>query len=175
MAFTVQDSTGLVAGANAYAAIAFCDTYLADRGKTAWDSLTDSQKQAAIIEATDYLDVNFKYGGLRLNDSGQVTEFPRRSLYDANAVLVSGIPERLQEACAELAYRASQGTELFPDLEFNASGRKVKDLLKVGPITIEEGLETGGSSAPRFPVVERILREFTLSSPGFGQIEPGRI
>ncbi len=50
MTFVVEDGTGL-ANANAYIAVAFADSYFADRGIQKWADVTDaSLKQQAIVQ-----------------------------------------------------------------------------------------------------------------------------
>jgi len=59
MTFTVEDGSG-VRGANAGVDVAFVTTYLTDRARnTAWDAETSANQQAAIIEATDYVEQRF--------------------------------------------------------------------------------------------------------------------
>ena len=55
MAFIPEDGTGS-ATATSYIDVAYADEYFTDRTVTAWSSLTNPAKQAALIAATDYID-----------------------------------------------------------------------------------------------------------------------
>lgn len=106
MAFTVEDGTG-IAGANAYITVAFADTYFDERGIEGWYGDT-TEKQFAIIQATDWIDKRFgrRFIGLR-STSTQGLQWPRTSAIDYNAIeYVDAVPLALQQACAEYALRA---------------------------------------------------------------------
>ena len=65
MAFVVEDGSE-VAGANAYADVAFVDAYFNDRMITGWSMITDpAKKQANIIAATDYIDTRWGASGFK--------------------------------------------------------------------------------------------------------------
>ena len=59
MAFLVEDGSGVI-GANSLMTVAEVTTYLTDRARnTAWDAATTADQQAALIEATDYIEQRF--------------------------------------------------------------------------------------------------------------------
>ena len=64
MALILEDGTG-VSGANAYTTSALVNTYLVERNRVdenSWSGLAGSEKDAAVIAATDYIETRF---GLR--------------------------------------------------------------------------------------------------------------
>jgi len=66
MAFIVETGSG-TPGANSYASTAFVTSYLTDRGRATqngWSTLSSALQQAALVAATDYIDV--RYGSLFL-------------------------------------------------------------------------------------------------------------
>lgn len=67
MAFTVEDGTG-DPEANALVSVADASAYLDDRGFSAFAALTDAQKQAALVQASEYLSTAFEWLGLKLAD-----------------------------------------------------------------------------------------------------------
>jgi hypothetical protein len=77
-----MDSTWGGSSANAYDSIANVNTYIDDHvfDKAAWNSCTDVQKAAAIIEATRDID-SLQYIGGRYYEN-QVLEFPRELSLD---------------------------------------------------------------------------------------------
>ncbi len=121
MAFVLEDGTGLV-NANGYIDTTFADTYHADRSNDAWVG-NDGDKQAAIIQATDYIDATFQFRGLKKvarrgsNSTSQALEWPRKgaiTIPEQETVLDTTVPDQVQAACAELAL-AALTIELLPN------------------------------------------------------------
>jgi hypothetical protein len=56
--FTVEDGSGVV-GANAYLSVVDADDYHAGRANPAWSSADLAAKQAAIVKATDHIELIF--------------------------------------------------------------------------------------------------------------------
>jgi hypothetical protein len=100
MTLTVEDGTGL-ADADAYAAIATVDAYATARGLTAWTG-TDGVKEAAIREATIYLDTSYSWKGA-IESESQALGWPREGVCDREGREVTGLPQRVIDACCELA------------------------------------------------------------------------
>lgn len=168
MTFIVEDGTGLP-NATAYIAVAFADSYHADRGNTTWTG-TPTVKEQAIIRATDYVDVRFagQFRGALLNPE-QALEFPRRNLIDAYGRLQEGVPRALQNAIAEYAVRALSG-DLLPDPETTASGQLLSMRKEVvGPIEETVQFQAGNtvSTIKAYPLADRML--LPLLVKGFGQ------
>ena len=122
MAFTVEDGTGL-ANANAYISVAYADAYHEERGNDAWTG-TDTVKQQAIVQATDYVETRWgqKFRGTpEFLDTPQALAFPRVCIYDRYGGAITGVPEVLRHAVAELSLRALTQA-LMPDGDRPASG-----------------------------------------------------
>lgn len=143
--FTVEDGTGLL-GANAYIETSFADTYFSEREKLEWAALTSTKKQAAIILATDYIEVRFGrfFLGEKLVPESALS-FPRTGISD----YYDGLPLVLKKACAEYAYRVKDAP-LAPDPEFDDTGYILKGRsVRVGPIIDNVFYSTTGSSQQR--------------------------
>jgi hypothetical protein len=54
-----EDGTG-VTGANSYAALADAVSFHSDRANTAWAASTSTAQTAALIQATDYIEANYR-------------------------------------------------------------------------------------------------------------------
>lgn len=164
MAFTAEDGTG-VTGANAYIDVAFADDYFSDRGNATWTALTTTQKEQAIVRASDYLEWRFKYKGYP-KTSTQGLRWPRSGVYDELGNEVE-YPENVQKACAEYSVRASSQT-LAPDPEIDDSGRPVtmtKDKVDV----IEEQRkfsdeDTSVRTIKPYPEADNLLKDYILST-----------
>lgn len=163
MAFVVEDGTG-VSNANAYIDLAYANTYFDDRNNDDWTA-TNTKKQAAIIHATDYIDIRWGRLFLGVKEfTANTLEFPRLYLYDQNYNLVTGIPEKLKQATAEYALRSLTG-QLMPDPEVDAGKIKLKRE-KVGPIEEETEYAQVVRDVKPYPFADRLLREFIRSGGG---------
>lgn len=114
MAFVVETGEGLES-ANAYATLAFVDSYHSDRGNTKWAG-SDTVKQQAIVRATDYVDKRFRlrFRGYKSKDL-QALQWPRYNAVSDNGFWIQGIPELLKKAIAEYSLRALLLGVLAPD------------------------------------------------------------
>lgn len=168
MAFTPEDGTG-VTGANAYIDAAFADAYFADRGGNAdWTGADTATKQASIVQASDYLDGQYghRYRGTK-STATQGLLWPRVWAKDDSGDALTGVPEQLKRACAELAERAVTGA-LLPDPPQPVSGGApaatgviVRKRERVEGV-VEEETEYAHSamgSEPDYPAVDALLRE----------------
>lgn len=118
MAFTLEDGTG-IEGANAYIDVDYYRTHHDDRLNTAQKDFTNSETEAAIIRASEYVDKRFgkMFIGLR-KTKRQGLEWPRVNAFDADGFLMSDqdqVPRNLQKAVAEYALRALINGVLAPD------------------------------------------------------------
>jgi hypothetical protein len=165
MTLIVEDGTGLP-NSNSYADATFADAYFLDRNNSTWAALSGTQKDAALIAATDYIDVRFGplFKGLILLDSAvdpdvvtQALQFPRDAF--------SGVPINVKKATAEYAVRASS-SPLAPDLDVDSSGFEIsRKYEKVGPIEERTDFATSGAGSSRlyfkpYPAVDALLRPF---------------
>lgn len=93
----------------------------------------------------------------------QALSFPRRGLYNRDAVLLEGIPLQLKYACAEYSVRA-RSIVLAPDPTADAAGGDVTSLReKVGPIETETRYTAGtygSGKLPNYPAADRLLEPF---------------
>lgn len=164
MPFVVEDGTG-VADANSYADVAFADAYFLDRANATWAGAVASAKEAALIKATDYMELRFKdrWKG-NLAPEATTLSFPRQYLYDRRGELVDfatdGIPTDIKKATVEYALRALSA-DLLPDPTVAESGQAVKRTFdKVGPIETEVEFE-GGAARPDlirpYPTADKLL------------------
>lgn len=100
------------------------------------------------------------YGGL-----SQALSFPRINLYTRDGRSVKGVPEKLKQAVCEYALRASTA-ELLPDPGIATGGVK-RSYEKLGPIEEEIEYQDGAvPSAPSYPAVDSMLKEFFSSGGG---------
>ena len=171
MAFTPEDGTGLP-NANSYISVAFADSYFVDRGNATWAADSTTDKETALVRATDYIDKRFalQFKGRKLTQE-QGLEWPRLGALDSDFYLLDGanddVPRQLQKATAEYALRALSNTPLVPDN--SNSGVKITRQ-KVGPIETENeltqpssGSVVAPSSIPEYPEADLWIQELLKS------------
>jgi hypothetical protein len=163
MTFLVEDGAG-VELANAYCTTSFVDSYAAERNlASVWSTLSGSQKEYAIIKATDFIEMQFsaQFKGVKEFLGSSYLSFPR--LY----ISETGIPLNLKKACAEYALRACVNP-LISDPVSNTTGVALKrEKKKIGPIETET--EFQGSVVKdfrRYPSADLLLKSLLVYSAG---------
>lgn len=164
MSLIVEDGTGMI-DSNSYVSVDEADAYFGLRANAVWLDLTEAEKEAALVNGTDYIGVRFScLKGEPVNDF-QALAFPR-SEWD-------GIPTSLKRACMEYAEAASQDS-LWLRPTVDPSGLAVAERTeKVGPI--EERLKFGVNNqtgvgtymtfAP-FPKADTLMKPYTCNKQG---------
>jgi hypothetical protein len=150
-------------GTDAYVSAAEVTAYLTARGQvTAWAASTDAQKEAAIIEATSFLDAAFSWVG-KLEDCDQPLGWPRICAKDREGRTLTDIPIAVKNACCELANLALGG-RLMPMTVSTGSFAVKRD--KIGDTETEyDTTQYEGS----YNYVRMILRGIgSLSGTGIG-------
>lgn len=161
MALVVEDGTGLET-ANSYVSLVDCDTYHSDRGNTSWTG-EDAAKEAALIRATQYLDMHYRsrFLGYRYSEE-QALEWPRYDAEDDNGYYLDNeIPKELEQATCELALRALSG-ELLEDQDRGGAVRRVR----IGEIETEYSESAPAGTIYRF--VDEILGRLLSGGSGAG-------
>jgi len=175
MAFIVEDGTGIV-DANSYTTIVFANDYFSERGNSVWATYTDTQKQEALIKATDYIELRYRdlfKGKQYLSTQG--LSFPRLAndtealdtfIYDTvDSTLIIGvaIPKSIQRATCEYAARTFTGALVSDNL--NQEG--VSTRVKIGQIEKEITYPTQSRPAKQFasyPAADSLLKRYLKST-----------
>lgn len=139
-------------GIDAYASAEEVTDYLNARGASAaWDASSPEIQEAAIVEATSFLDVSFKWKGT-ISDTSQTLGWPRTCVWDREGRALEGIPTIIKNATAELANLALDG-RLLPMERATGEGGVVRD--KIGDVEIEYDLD---HIASKYDYVRTMLR-----------------
>ena len=170
MAFIVEDGS-VVPGANAYMTVAELDAYWAGRNVTL--SQTDPEKEAAIVIATQYVDLNKSWKG-SICVSDQSLDWPRTGVMDDEGRVIPSftIPDQLKNAVAEYAKR-QLSADLQPDVTDEGALKKVKKKVDVIETETEYQDGTGGYYGLRsYPLADKYLIGLTRGGTGgnFGRI-----
>jgi hypothetical protein len=156
----IVESGAIVAGAESYLSVAGADTYHANFGNTAWALLDTPTKEAALRKATAYLQqaYRFHWKGTRAG-TAQALDWPRFGVYVEDVAFAglpyyvgtSVVPTEVQQACAELALKAS-AAPLAPDLE------RATAMEKIGSIQVE--YVAGAPQYTRYRAIDLMLRPY---------------
>ena len=140
MAFVVQNDAGTAENANAYVTVEELRAYWEDRGVflTTWG---DIECQAAIVKASQYIDIRFTYMGLRTEGDDQPTEWPR--------TVATTIPNGVKWACCEYAYHSAN---VPLTVQAQSSDRLIVKERKKLSVMETEIEYAGGKSSQRFNV-----------------------
>lgn len=147
---TGQNADGYITASDAdtYATAHFIGADL-----TAWNGADADTKEAAIRQATQYIDSYFRdrFPGV-IQSYSQALEWPRIGAQDKAGRTLNGIPDVLKDATCELAKaRIVAGTNLVPD---EARGGKVKRE-KVDVVEVE--YMDGAPSGTTYKFAEKLL------------------
>lgn len=149
MTLIIEDGSGR-ADANCYADTDYADGYHALRGRAEWAAAAAGERAAALIKATDCLDANYSFRGHRETRT-QALAWPRCCAEDESGRVISGVPDAVRRACAELALRALT-EDLMPDEA--RGGQVVSESL--GPISTTYAPDAPAGTVRR--LVDGILR-----------------
>ena len=170
MAINVETGTGS-ALSEVLCSVAFADTYHAAQGNTLWAPMQVAEKEQALRRGYAYMQQTYRmrWAGYRTTEV-QALDWPRYdvsrtdiSSYAGNLGTFNGlgsvypsnsIPIEIQQANAELAWRAAAG-DLLADLEPTVAAEKV------GPI--EVSYFKGEVKTKKYPAVDRLLAPFMKS------------
>jgi len=143
-----------ITGAESYASVADFDDYWTKRNDATTVALTTAAKEAALRQATAYLDANWTYIGERCSTL-QALAWPRvlPDGLDADRRSISSteIPLVLIQATCELAKEAASA-DLAPSLE--RGGAVKSKTVDVISITYADGAQ----AAKKYQLVELLLR-----------------
>lgn len=146
---------------DSYIDVSYADTYNGNqRNRSDWNDLSRDEKVAALRRATTYLDTGFRWKG-ELNDTENIHAWPRDNVTDDEGRDLDNttIPDRIKDACAELAYIDAVEQELLPVSE---SGEKQR--VKAGSVEVEySGGQGSGTSLTR---INRLVSGLAVSATG---------
>ena len=126
---------------DSYASTVDAETYHADRGMTNWATLTQTEKEAAMRRATDYMQQAYRnrWAGVRASTT-QALDWPRWfvPILDSpgsygsmpNYYSETAVPVEVKNACIAMALKAAAG-DLAPDIDPQVTSERV------GPIEVQ--------------------------------------
>lgn len=172
MAATFIVETGaVVENANALVSVIDADQIMENFGNsTDWSGATQAAKEAAIREATRYLNINYVWAGWKV-DVDQTCQWPRYDTYDedGNAIDSDIVHQLVKEACAYLALQVIEGDTLLEDFQNESKVKKTKDV--IGPLTEEREYVVGETPEKTYSVVEKLITPFIINGTTFNSTD----
>ena len=161
----VEDGT-IVTDANSYIGYDYAESYHSLRGNSAWAAGDATEKQYAIIRATQAVDSIYKtqWEGLQTEYGTQELEWPRQGVYVNDVELDDDlIPTALKKAICEAALRElATPNSLTPDLD---RGGKIK---RVKADTVEVEYAEGASATTSFTAIDGLLADLISGASADG-------
>lgn len=151
MAITVEDGTGKT-DADAFISVAYLESYCDKRGKD-YSSYSATEKEQAIVRATDFMSESFRWRGFKLKERGhadgeQALAWPRSYVWDRNGYSVANdeVPTEIEKATAEVAfYELGNVGAMQP--AYTPHDRVKSE--KVGPMSVEYDLSRRDAQGAR--------------------------
>jgi hypothetical protein len=137
-------------GNDVYVDVEGADAHHAALGQSDWPAADQAARESALRKATVYLDGRYRWVGL-LSDLNQPLGWPRIGAYDSEGRYLTGIPDKLKKACAELA-RHALTEHLSPPLD--RGGRVVSET--VGSVSMQYAEDAPAGRT--YPAVDLLLR-----------------
>lgn len=161
MAFIVEDGS-VVEGANSYVEISFADEYFTDLAVSEWSTQTEADKQAALINASEYATLRWgrRLTGVLLNHE-QALAFPRYGCVDSTGAPATGVPKAWKQAVCNYALQHLNGA-LYPDTKVADTREVESESVTIGPIRTAK---TFSSRKPvSFPKADALARRYVVSA-----------
>lgn len=159
----VEYGTGTVINPDVTATL-IDDVYILLESKLSGEAGNETAACAGTVGTIDF-DFDDLYGGI--DEAEQPLEFPRLEIYSSAGGLITGIPNLVRQATAELTDRALT-TALILDPTVETNGQMIiKTFDKVGPIETERQYQPGLQKTifQKYPAVDLIMAEL-LSGQG---------
>jgi hypothetical protein len=157
----VEDGS-IVADANSYVSYDYALAYHALRGNSAWAAGDSTEKQYAIIRATQAVDSIYKgkWKGTQTEYGTQELEWPRQDV-DVNGTELDDdlIPTALKKAVCEAALRElASANSMTPDLERGGEIKRVK------ADVVEVEYMDGANSTTTFTAIDGLLADLVTGT-----------
>jgi hypothetical protein len=170
MPLIVEDGSGLP-DANAYVDIPYISTYLLGEQLEAWEALTESEQESAIIRATRAVDILFNWLGTR-ETLGQGLSWPRSNVV-YEGFEIEGVPTAVQKATAEAVGLVLGEAEFFSEeADVEIASEKV-DVIAVSYRTGQAGEK---KEITKFEVLNCLVRGlYRIKNGGFRTVPVERV
>lgn len=147
----------LTEGEDTFVSVADADTFWSNRNDTDWTNASQEEKEAALRDATVYIDNEYDWPG-SIADANQDLSWPRDEAYDSEGRKLTDTPQAVKDATAYLAGQAVKGEDIF---SVQDKSSQIKSLA-AGSVAIE--YEDHASAERVFEYLKSILSRITNTS-----------
>jgi hypothetical protein len=142
-------------GKDSYLSLQDADAYWDNHNHNErWQQASEQEKEAALREATRYVDNRYTWIGKHPGSSGQVLSWPRMNAVDKQGRLRTGIPQEVKDATAYLAQQSLEGGLLAPQ---DRGGR----INRVQADTVVVEWDKSAPSQPTYDYADLLLKNIT--------------
>lgn len=150
-----------------YCTVAEADTYWENNpGGESWSEATGPQKEAALRQATQFVDKQYTWIGHHPGSVSQLLSWPRLNAMDKEGRLRTGIPQEVKDATAYMADQVLQQGLLPPQKR----GGAIKTVT-AGPVSVD--YEENASSLTRYDYPTMLLKSLTKGGRGSRPLKKG--
>jgi len=172
-----EDGTG-VEDANAYIDIPYVETHLLGERLTRFTGLSDDEKEAAIIAATQLVDISFEWLGKRKTFE-QGLNWPRACV-ELDGFTVEGVPAAVKKAACEAVWLVMTEESLFSTENNKEVAReRVEGAVDISYVNPKDIINPAAS---RFEILNKLLKglygaeeEKSVGGSSVGSIEVARV
>jgi hypothetical protein len=153
----VEDGTGLP-GANAYIDGTYVTGYFNEQRLTRWNNLTQPQQDTAIVGATQFIDLSYKWIGKKKKVE-QGLNWPRvEANYPGSDTPIDGVPEQVKKATAEAVWLLMEQGDTSGSLFTMIEDAQVKSEA-IGALKQEfyEKKTSGSEESTRYDILNLLL------------------
>ena len=164
--------------ADNYGTVAGADAYHSARGNIVWAGLTEPEKLAALLRASEWIDGNYRmlFPGWKVGNRAQVREWPRNSAYDVFAYLIdpTTVPTEVEMATYEAALREAISPGAL-SVDFTGAD-VIKKAAVEGAVSVEFCGDGSSASAQLvMPSVDAILAPILVAGGTGGGLSGSRV
>jgi hypothetical protein len=166
----VEDGSG-VFNANAYADIAFVEGYLVGDRLQAFTTFTESEKEAAVITATRYIDGVYPWKGTR-KSLEQGLAWPRVGV-EFEGFPIEGVPAAVMRATAESVGLVMDN----PEGLFSTDNERFVTSEKVDTISVTYSLakDAGRAAVTKYQALDSLLKGLYVSGTSGSSVGSSRV
>lgn len=151
----------LTVGEDTYISVADTDTYWTEHpGGSNWTAAGDTDKEAALRQATQYVDKKYTWVGVHPGTLSQNLSWPRLDAIDRHGRTRTGTPQEVKDATAYMAEQVLADTGVLNPKD---RGGQIKSVA-AGSVNVE--WEEGANSQKTYDYVDLLLKNITKGGKG---------
>jgi hypothetical protein len=160
--FVVEDGTS-VPDANAYVDIPYIEGYLMGDRLARFMELTDEEKEAAIIAASQLIDISYQWKG-RKADPEQGLSWPRIEV-EVDGYEITGIPPAIRKAVGEAVWLVMTEESLYSTEADKTIASEKIDVIQTSYFNPKDGAK---ETQTRFEILDLLVKHLITETKSGG-------